>query len=137
MRIRLSTLQDLSDIMTIYDYAREFMRAHDNPRQWAIRNWPPESLIIEDIASQHNYVCVDDNDQIIGTFYYNYGQQIESDYLEIENGQWIGEDTYGVVHRIAANGSQKGIGTFCLTWAYEQCHHIRIDTRSRPQQLPT
>ena len=35
---------------------------------------------------------------------------------------------YGVVHRLAGDGSQRGIGAFCLSWAYEQCKHIRIDT---------
>ena len=41
---------------------------------------------------------------------------------------WRDEDPYGVVHRIAADGSEKGIGAFCLNWAYGQCKHLRIDT---------
>lgn len=35
---------------------------------------------------------------------------------------------YGVIHRLAGDGSAKGIGTLCLTWAYQQCGHLRIDT---------
>ena len=27
---------------------------------------------------------------------------------------------YGVVHRIADDGSVKGIGSFCINWAYEK-----------------
>ncbi len=32
------------------------------------------------------------------------------------------------MHRIAADGSGKGIGSFCINWAFDQCRHIRIDT---------
>ena len=46
----------------------------------------------------------------------------------IEDGDWIGSGPYGVIHRIAGDGSVKGIGTFCINWAYEQCGHLRIDT---------
>ncbi len=40
----------------------------------------------------------------------------------------MNNDAYGVVHRVASDGSRKGIGAFCLNWAYEQCGHLRIDT---------
>ena len=33
-----------------------------------------------------------------------------------------------MVHRIAADGSEKGIGVFCINWAYGQCGHLRMDT---------
>lgn len=33
-----------------------------------------------------------------------------------------------MIHRLAGDGSAKGIGTLCLTWAYQQCGHLRIDT---------
>ena len=32
------------------------------------------------------------------------------------------------MHRIAGDGSEKGIGAFCINWAFEQCGHLRIDT---------
>ncbi len=38
------------------------------------------------------------------------------------------QEIYGVVHRIASDGSEKGIGSFCIRWALEQCGHLRIDT---------
>ena len=28
----------------------------------------------------------------------------------------------------AGDGSEKGIGAFCINWAFEQCGHLRIDT---------
>lgn len=48
----------------------------------------------------------------------------------IEDGEWIGDADYGVIHRIASDGSVKGVGTFCINWAFEQCGHLRIDTHT-------
>ena len=33
-----------------------------------------------------------------------------------------------VAHRIAADGTMKGVGKFCIDWAYAQCGHLRMDT---------
>ncbi|MCX4339567.1 MAG: hypothetical protein OSJ72_07965 [Lachnospiraceae bacterium] len=33
-----------------------------------------------------------------------------------------------MVHRLAGDGSVKGIGRFCWEWAYGQCGHLRVDT---------
>ncbi|MBR2761458.1 MAG: GNAT family N-acetyltransferase, partial [Solobacterium sp.] len=50
--------------------------------------------------------------------------------MEITDGEWMEDSPYGVVHRIAADGSEKGTGSFCISWAYEQCGHLRIDTHT-------
>jgi hypothetical protein len=128
MNIRHSTGQDLPAIMEIYRTARLFMAKHGHPNQWGPTNWPPETLIREDIRSKNSYVCVDDAGNIIGTFFFNQGKDIEPTYAIITNGQWMDNSPYGVVHRIATTGSQKGTGTFCLDWAFRQCGHLRIDT---------
>ena len=33
-----------------------------------------------------------------------------------------------MIHRLASNGISKGVGKFCLNWAFEQSKHLRIDT---------
>lgn len=127
MEIRKSTEADMEKIMEIYSYARNFMAEHGNPNQWGPTNWPPRHLIQEDIASGKSYVCIHE-DEIVGTFYYTVGENAEPGYNDIEDGKWMSDGVYGVVHRIAANGAVKGTGKFCLEWAYEQCGHLRIDT---------
>ena len=127
MEIRESTEQDIPRIMEIYDHARRFMAEHGNPNQWGPTNWPPRELIRQDIRSGRSYVCVHEG-RIVGTFYYDFGRRIEPTYETIEDGEWIGGDTYGVVHRIASDGSVKGTGSFCLEWAIARCSHLRIDT---------
>lgn len=89
MNIRHSTGQDLPAIMEIYRTARLFMAKRGNPNQWGPTNWPPEALIREDIRSKNSYVCVDDAGNIIGTFFFNQGKDIEPTYAIITNGQWM------------------------------------------------
>ncbi len=126
--IRASTEQDLSRIMEIYALARAFMASHGNPDQWGPTHWPPEHLIHQDIREGHSYVCLNDAGIVIGTFFFNQGLDVEPTYRNITDGTWRSSGPYGVVHRIAADGSQKGIGTFCLRWALSRCAHLRIDT---------
>ncbi len=127
MEIRRSAAEDFDRIMQIYEYARAFMARHGNPNQWGQRNWPPGELILKDMADGNSYVCLE-NSRIIGTFFYAAGKDIEPTYRVIEDGAWLDDSPYGVVHRIASDGSVKGTGTFCLNWAYAQCGHLRIDT---------
>ena len=117
--------------MEIYAYARAFMAKTGNPNQWGPTNWPPADLIHEDIRNGNSYVCVNDDERVIGTFFFTQGKDIEPTYRAITDGAWLDDSAYGVVHRIASDGSEKGVGQFCLGWAYEQCGHLRmIDTHT-------
>lgn len=127
MKIRHSTEDDLEQIMKIYEYARGFMAEHGNPNQWGPTNWPPKELIHSDIAAGNSYVCVCE-DEIVGTFFFVQGKDIEPTYRMIEDGAWLDDSSYGVIHRLAGNGSVNGIGSSCIEWAFRQCGHLRVDT---------
>ncbi len=168
--IRNTEPEDFARVMEIYAHARDFMAAHGNPRQWGITNWPPESLVRQDIATGRGYVCCTEvpagtapaggpadegaeipaeepadigaeipeeepedpaREEIVAVFYFDYGKNIEPTYETIVEGKWKGNDTFGVVHRIAADSGNplaKGAGSFCINWAFDQCGHLRIDT---------
>lgn len=115
--------------MKIYSHARKFMAENGNPNQWAKNNWPPENLIHQDILQKKSFVCVE-NEKIVGTFFYNFGENIEPTYKKIFEGEWKNFSAYGVVHRIASSGEVKGVGKFCLNWAFGQSKHLRIDTHT-------
>ena len=115
-------------MMEIYASAREFMASHGNPFQWGPTRWPPEDLIRRDIREQKSYVCMNGEGRVIGTFFYDFGPQIEPTYRRITDGSWSGGPVYGVVHRLAADGSEKGIGAFCLEQAFSWCGNLRVDT---------
>ena len=76
MKIRHSTEQDLDRIMEIYRFARAFMAEHGNPNQWGPTNWPPEELIRSDIRNGCSYVCLNDADAVIGTFFFTQGKDM-------------------------------------------------------------
>ena len=127
MEIRKAAEQDFDRIMEIYAAARAFMAQHGNPNQWGPTGWPPETLVCRDIAQGQSYVC-EHGHRIVGVFFFESGKDIEPTYATIVNGAWLDESPYGVVHRIASDGSIKGVGTACITWAFERCGHLRMDT---------
>lgn len=129
MFIRHAEEKDFNRIMEIYEYARTFMAETGNPNQWGPTNWPPAKLIREDIELGRCYVCVE-GDKVAGVFCFVFGEDIEPTYAVIEDGEWKHLGPYGVIHRIAGDGSVKGIGKFCLDWAFEKCGHLRIDTHT-------
>lgn len=143
--IRNAENSDLPRMLEIYAHARKFMAENGNPRQWGITGWPPGEVLEKDIRSGSSYVCEISEDgksdaktgkrRVVGTFFFAEGPHIEKTYDDISDGEWLssvkcGEagNTYGVVHRLAGDGSVKGIGAFCLNWAYEKSGHLRVDT---------
>ena len=127
MDIRRSTPEDLPRMLEIYEYARRFMAEHGNPLQWGPTRWPPEALLRRDIEEGDSYVCLHQG-RVVGTFFFRFGPDAEPTYRDITGGQWGDESPYGVVHRLAGDGSVKGVGAACLDWAFARCGHVRIDT---------
>ena len=66
-------------------------------------------------------------EEILAVFYYACAPHAEPGYDHLE-GTWTGSETYGGVHRIATSGNGKGVGSYCIQWAYSQCHNLRMDT---------
>ena len=122
--IRLTNLTELDEVMEIYARARKFMAEHDNPTQWG--NYKPAREQIEkDIKAGKHYVCVE-NGQIACVFYF--AHEVDPTYVKIYEGNWLNEEDYAVVHRIASSGTVKGAGSFCMQWAASHADNVRIDT---------
>ena len=125
MNIRQTRQEDLAEVMAMYDYARRFMQEHGNGNQW-INGYPSEELISNEIKASHSFVCENEQGELVGTFCYIEG--IDPTYLKIYEGEWLNDEPYAVIHRMASNGKQKGISTECLKWAFAHHNNIRIDT---------
>lgn len=125
MNIRKTRLEDLEAVMPIYDYARGFMQAHGNGNQW-INGYPSVELIRGEIQAGHSFVCEDEEGEIVGTFCYIEG--IDPTYLKIYEGEWLNDEPYGVIHRMASNGKQKGISSECIRWTFARRDNVRVDT---------
>lgn len=129
MEIRRATSDDMTSILRIYARAREFMAANGNPDQWG-NTYPPQAQIEDDIANNALYLCVS-GDDVLGVFYYREGD--DESYRTID-GAWQNDLPYAVVHRIASSGSVRGTAEFCLRYAFDLSHNLRIDTHR--QNIP-
>lgn len=124
--IRTATLQDLPRLLEIYTAARAFMRAHGNLHQWD-GSYPDAPTLQEDIARQQLYV-VETDSYIHGCFALIGG--IEPTYHCIEGGNWRSDAPYGTIHRIASDGTEKGIFDQCAWFASQYFDHLRVDTHA-------
>lgn len=124
MEVRKAREEDLDTLMEIYARARAFMAETGNPDQWK-DSYPGRDRIREDIEKGVCYVCVQ-GEEIEGVFSYMPGP--DPTYQKIDDGQWLNEAPYGVVHRVAGRGRVHGIADCCLEWAFDQCQNLRIDT---------
>ncbi len=123
MEIRKTTINDLQRVMEIFSIARDFMKKSGNPSQWN-DNYPAVELICSDIQEGISYVVLH-NDRIVGSFVFIVGA--DPTYTEID-GKWLNDEPYGTIHRIASDGSTKGIADECLKFCKTITRNIRIDT---------
>ena len=101
-------------LIGIFDAARAYMRRNGNMTQWT-GGYPSEKVIMEDILAGHFYlVCRGRDGEVAGCFC----------------GQWLDDGPYWVVHRLASDGSLRGVGKTVLDWCLERCGNLRVDTHA-------
>jgi len=124
MTITKVTKDELGRIEEIYAHAREFMKASGNPDQWG-DSYPPSSQIKADI-SQDNLYTVRDGSSILAVFYFRIG--IDETYNYIEDGSWITDTPYAVIHRVAVAEQGRGIIRHIFDYCFAIHPNLRIDT---------
>lgn len=131
MLIRKAEYDELPVIMKIYEKARIMMRSNGNLTQW-VNGYPSEEVLARDIADGSLYVCIK-NDTIVGVFALIMGG--EPTYQKII-GAWNSDMEYGTIHRVASDGSTKGVARSCFDFCRERCRYLRIDTHrdNKPMQ---
>ncbi len=124
MRIRKTEERDIAACAEIYAKARDFMHTNGNPTQW-LTSYPSEASVRSDMAAGASYVCTDDN-EIVAVFYFNIGD--DPTYKIIYDGEWISNEKYAVIHRIAVKYHGRGIVGFCFDEMFKVFPNLRIDT---------
>lgn len=131
MYIRKAKAEESGEILHIYGAARAFMRAGGNLSQWS-EEYPALSDIEEDLKKEQLYVCTDGENggRILSVFAFFIGE--EPNYRVIEDGAWLSDAPYGVIHRIASSEAARGTGAakFCMDWAFSRMPNIRVDTHA-------
>ena len=127
MRIRRATIADIYDIMRIYDAARQTMRASGNRSQW-IDGYPQRELVEDDVARRVSYVVEGEDGSPHGAFMF----ALEDDptYAHIENGAWLNDEPYGVIHRIGSDATMHGVLQAAVDFCAKRTDNLRIDTHA-------
>lgn len=124
--VRKAEPADLDRLMEIYEGAKRFMARTGNPNQW-IDGYPSREVIAADISKGHCHVWEEDG-EIIAAFALIVGN--DPTYSRIDDGQWLNDLPYAVVHRLASSGKRGGIGRDCLQWCVERHRNLRVDTHA-------
>ena len=130
MSIRKTEKEDISYVMAVIDEAKEYFR-HNGIPQWQ-NGYPNSETIRSDIENGNSYVLLKDQ-TIAGTACIITGN--EPNYDVIEDGEWLNDEPYAVVHRICISTSLKGNGyakelmEYAETLAKEKGYrNVRADT---------
>lgn len=123
--IRKSTMADLPVILDLRDQAREIMRSYGNIYQWP-DGYPRDDMFKKDIESGGSHVMLDDRGVIVGTFALLPSPEVT--YNVIYDGQWLDDEPYYVIHRIASTPGSHGVLDTLLDYCESKVGNIRIDT---------
>lgn len=127
MILRKTQTCDIPRVMEIINQAKQYFK-NNGIDQWQ-EGYPCEQSIETDISNGEAFV-LEDQDKILGTCMVTI--QGEPTY-DIIDGQWLDDEDYICVHRIAVDSQYKGsgLGTVILDQAvamYPQYHSLRMDT---------
>ena len=124
MTIQKATMEQFDQILQMYAYARKLMRKTGNPTQWG-SGYPSADTIRNDIEKGQSYLVMKEETPC-GVFVFIIGD--DPTYRIIENGSWLNDCPYGVVHRVASAGTAKGVLAAALGYCEGKVANIRIDT---------
>ena len=124
--IRLAPMDDMPILEEIYDIARAFMRKQGNMNQWADGH-PSKNDLSVDIENDRLYVY-EDAGEIEGSFVFYIG--LDPTYRYIENGQWLNDCPYGVLHKVASRQRKSGVAHAMVEYGKKQIDNLRMDTHA-------
>jgi len=123
--VRPAMEKDLPAIESVYAAARAYMCANGNPHQWSDWGYPEHELLVVDIKKRQLYVIVEGG-TVHGVFAFVRGE--DPTYAVIADGCWPNALPYATLHRVAGDGTVKGIFTQAFEFALSQADEIRVDT---------
>ena len=123
--IRKATAADFERVCEIFELARQFMAKSGNPTQWGKTNPSPER-IRRDIEEGIGYVCESDGTVRAAFVLTN----SDPSYDGIEDGGWLDDGNYGVIHRVASDGTVRGVSNIIMDYCKSRFENLRGDTHA-------
>ena len=107
MEFRQANISDLDQIVEIIELSKKYLK-ETKVDQWQ-DGYPAKEDLRRDIESGNSYVLTN-KDEIVATTVISL--DVESTYNSIFNGEWITNEEYIVMHRVAVHDKYKGKGIF-------------------------
>lgn len=132
-RIRKAKKEEIPKLLRVFEIAKEYMKNSGNPNQWG-PEYPPVSDLGKEIEKGWIYVLEreeisEGQEPIYGVFLLM--DEPDPTYTVIDGGSWISDSLYGTIHRVASDGTEKGVFTQIVNFARERFDHLRIDTHEQ------
>jgi GNAT superfamily N-acetyltransferase len=135
MKIKLSTSDDIPNIMTIIEDAKGYL-ASQKIDQWQ-KGYPNVEQVENDVKNRESYVVVNDENKVIATAMFTINK--EPTYKVID-GNWRVDERqiYGVIHRMAIKKEFRKFGLasfmfheFHLQLLEKNIQSLKIDTHEK------
>ena len=131
MKLKKAAVRNIPRIMELIGQAKEFLR-QSGVDQWQ-NGYPDLACIESDVARGTGLLC-EQQGTVVGYFCLDF--EGEEAYATLQ-GEWLSDQPYAVLHRLAIDNSYKGQGlaTLAFTLAEERCraagiYSLRVDTDS-------
>lgn len=126
LSLRNAADADFGEIQRIYEYAQDYMIRSGNPTQWG-RSYPSADLIRSDLQKKVCKVIYDETG-IHGVFALFEGA--EPTYAHIEEGEWLNDEPYVTIHRLAGDGRVHGLFQCAADHCKSISPNVRVDTHA-------
>ena len=123
MTIRKATEKDIPDMVRVTEAAKKLMRSHGNFVQWTA-GYPDAPVWEADIRKGDAFV-VEDNGRIVAAFAFIFGEDPTYGYIE---GKWLNDKPYAALHRVASDGSCRGVLRSIVDYCSLRTADLRADT---------
>jgi ribosomal protein S18 acetylase RimI-like enzyme len=133
MKIRLSKIEDVPEIMIIINDAKTYL-ASLKINQWQ-NGYPNAEQVENDIKNDESYVVVNDENQIMATSMFTLRK--EPTYKKVIDGNWINseDEIYGVIHRMAIKKEYRKLGL--ATFLFDEFHQQLKDKKIQSLKIDT
>lgn len=132
MKLQLSKIEDIAEIMIIIEDAKAYL-ASQNIDQWQ-NGYPNTAQVKNDILKNESYVVVNNDNKIIATSMFTTNP--EPTYKVID-GNWLVEETkiYGVIHRMAIKKEFRKFGL--ATFMFHEFHLQLLENKVQSLKIDT
>lgn len=130
MNIRLTHIDDLQSLETIISKARKYLK-DNNVDQW--QDFYPDKEFLQSSIQNNTLLVLDEDTKILGMMNLSFSE--DKDYNIIEQGRWLSDYDYGVIHTLAIDMDYSGnsLSSKLIEFAIAKCREnnirsLRIDT---------